>query len=236
MTPPVRLLAPMSTPSRGIHLAPYAPDAPLEAFVHRVEQAFARSLQQAQLLGYSAALQEQYKDKLQRGDICMLPSFTHTLPSGRETGSFLAMDVGGSNFRVALVELAGRDSRPRIVRRDDHAITCTERALVGRPFFDWMAGRIEVTLQSYGHDVPCGLSAGLAWSFPLRQTSSRDAALMQMGKHFRAADGLLGQNLTDLISEACAERVCCIFGFLLLRPWLADTMAESRHSHRHHCQ
>lgn len=236
MTPPMRLLTPTSTPSRGIHLTPCAPDAPLDAFVQRAEQAFARSLQHAQLLAYSAALQEQYKEKLRKGDICMLPSFTHTLPSGDEIGSFLAMDVGGSNFRVALVELAGRDARPRIVRRAEHAITCAERALVGRAFFDWMAGRIEETLHSYGQDVPCGLSAGLAWSFPLHQTSSRDAALMQMGKHFRAADGLLGQNLTDLISEACAERVCHIFISLLLRPWLADTMAESRHSYRHHCE
>lgn len=38
----------------------------------------------------------------------MLPSFVRGLPSGEETGHFLALDLGGTNFRVLLITLRGR--------------------------------------------------------------------------------------------------------------------------------
>ena len=39
-----------------------------------------------------------------------------------------------------------------------------------------------------------------------RQSSIRDGSLMQMGKGFRAVDGLLGENLADLVSDACTAK------------------------------
>ena len=32
-------------------------------------------------------------------------TYVHELPTGRENGQFLALDLGGTNFRVILVEL-----------------------------------------------------------------------------------------------------------------------------------
>lgn len=40
-----------------------------------------------------------------------------------------------------------------------------------------------------------------------RQRSIRDGDLLQMGKDFRSADGLIGQNLADLVSAACQRKV-----------------------------
>jgi len=47
---------------------------------------------------------------------------------------------------------------------------------------------------------------GLAWSFPVEQTSSRSANLLDMGKGFRATEGVLGQDLSELIMAPCRKR------------------------------
>lgn len=40
--------------------------------------------------------------------IAMIPSFVEGRLTGEETGQFLALDLGGTNLRVVLVELQGR--------------------------------------------------------------------------------------------------------------------------------
>lgn len=40
----------------------------------------------------------------------MLPSFVRTIPNGTEQGDYLALDLGGTNFRVILVRLIGKES------------------------------------------------------------------------------------------------------------------------------
>jgi hexokinase len=40
-------------------------------------------------------------------DLKMYPTFVYELPTGKETGDILALDLGGSNFRVALIKLRG---------------------------------------------------------------------------------------------------------------------------------
>lgn len=100
----------------------------------------------------------------------MLPSFNHSLPRGDETGTFLALDVGGSTFRTALVELAGRDSETamRIVRQRAWKIGKAIKALRGEQFFDWMAEMMEEMLCGVGGDRQTEvLQMGLAWSFPI---------------------------------------------------------------------
>jgi hexokinase len=102
----------------------------------------------------------------------MLPSYNHQLPSGDECGTFLALDVGGSTFRVALIELSGKSAEQecRILKRATFKISNGIKQLKGVLFFDWMAERIEETLsgQNEGHDMSdAPLSMGLAWSFPI---------------------------------------------------------------------
>ena len=48
-----------------------------------------------------------YKDLARESDEQFLPTPVTTLPTGAETGQFLAIDVGGTNLRVAFIELLG---------------------------------------------------------------------------------------------------------------------------------
>ncbi|KAK7552130.1 hypothetical protein IWX49DRAFT_167144 [Phyllosticta citricarpa] len=199
----------LSSPSpKRVHNVVRACDLSMDDFLRDVHRQFDAPLRPERLITMSAKLQDQFAQKLKTSPMCMLPSYNHTLPTGHERGTYLALDVGGSTFRVALVQLGSR--RMDLVTILCFPINNAVRALEGPVFFDWMADRIAETLQDpqvQSHvDSAQTLPMGLAWSFPVEQTSTRSGNLIGMGKGFRATNGVLGQDLGDLIQQACVRR------------------------------
>ena len=145
----------------------------IEQFVQDVERLFRAPLPASKLLQCSQKMQSEYQVALRSSTMSMLPSYNHTLPTGKETGQFLALDVGGSTFRVALIELLGKDSTSQsrnILFMKSFRIGEQVRQLEGVEFFDWMASRIsEVLADPAVRDVlgPSTLPTGMAWSFPI---------------------------------------------------------------------
>ena len=142
-------------------------------FLEDVERALRKDVRRERLLQLSKGLKVQLEESLLENPLCMLPSYNHQLPTGDERGTYLALDVGGSTFRVALVQLSGRGSEEKeskILKTRSVKIDNTVKQLEGVAFFDWMAVRIEDTLsgQSEGHEMSdAPLSMGMAWSFPI---------------------------------------------------------------------
>jgi hexokinase len=145
-----------------------------DEFLRETKQLFWSPLKIPKMLAMSDQLQEQLREKMQSSDICMLPSYKYTLPTGHERGSYLALDIGGSTCRVALVELSGRDNGREcisIVKMNSYRIGNTIKALRGQDFFEWIAGKIGETLQDPALSQLHGtepLSMGLSWSFPIQ--------------------------------------------------------------------
>lgn len=149
-------------------------DSRMEDFLRDAERLFESQLQLSSLLAMSGKLQEQFAPKLDSSDICMLPSYIFNLPTGDERGTYLALDVGGSTFRVAVVELSGRtkgkEECMKIIKMRSFRIDTLVKALKGHEFFDWMADRIGDVLedplvkQCHGAGT---FAMGLAWSFPI---------------------------------------------------------------------
>lgn len=143
----------------------------LDIFADEIEQLLGGISDPQMLLRLSVGLQKQFQKALSSDARCMLPSYNHQLPHGREKGTYLALDVGGSTFRVALVELSGPKENGSGIKLDalkSYKINDSIKQLKGEAFFDWMAGKIEETI--FGHTgVPKDgvLSMGLAWSFPI---------------------------------------------------------------------
>ncbi|KAH8870722.1 Hexokinase [Schistosoma japonicum] len=52
-----------------------------------------------------------------KSSIKMFPSYVTKVPNGTETGNFLALDLGGTNYRVLSVTLEGKGKSPRIQER-----------------------------------------------------------------------------------------------------------------------
>jgi hexokinase len=183
----------------------------LQTLADEVDRVFRYPCSMKKMLAMSQAMKRQYEDKLQTSDICMLPTYCTSLPRGQEQGKFVALDVGGSTFRVALVELHGRQRSSgesmTIQQMTSTKIDESIRRLAGVEFFDWMAARIQEVLNSEGditllnNTVPLGLT----WSFPIEQTSHRSGRMQGMGKGFRCAQDTLGQDLAELLETACAR-------------------------------
>jgi hexokinase len=216
-----RVAPPSSPPEKQLDLDVYA--AEVEALLGEIYQP-------GRLPKLSQDLQKQYRHALEHDPSCMLPSYNHILPTGHERGTFLALDVGGSTFRVAVVELSSQSPGDgmTITALNAYKITDAIKQLDGAKFFDWMAARIQDTLVEYGHghghehnDTP--LSMGLAWSFPIEygphplsgtrssknplthnsQTSLSSGRLLPMGKGFHACDPpYLGADVASLLHQS----------------------------------
>ncbi|KAM0202177.1 hypothetical protein ACHAPA_000160 [Fusarium lateritium] len=185
----------------------------IQDFLKEAEALFLDPISQDELRRLSRNLRKQLLERLETDMECMLPSYSHQLPRGTEVGRFVALDVGGSTLRVALVELCGRMSNigeeSKIASMRNFHITPEIKALEGMAFFDWMAERILETLsaeldQHGGSDGTLPMS--MAWSFPIEQTSLAGGKLQGMGKGFSACDGLLGQDLGEIVRTACFNR------------------------------
>jgi hexokinase len=180
----------------------------LDEFAEEVEISFSTPLSTRNMLDMSEKIRAQFRECLQTSPCCMLASYDTALPTGSEKGTYLALDVGGSTFRVALIELNGRDEELRILKESSTCIDETIKLLEGTEFFDWMAGQIETMLKQVGPeygrgDVP--LVMGLSWSFPIEQTSHGTGLLIHMGKGFKASNGTVGHELGGLIVQSCRK-------------------------------
>ncbi|KFY74862.1 hypothetical protein V499_05140 [Pseudogymnoascus sp. VKM F-103] len=187
--------------------------SPTAAYAAEIESLFA-ALDAPGLRRLADGLQAQYVIALRENPACMLPSYSHVLPSGEETGRYVALDVGGSTFRVAVLELFGREGEgdESVVRgARTFKIDDVVKQRVGIAFFEWLAERIEETLREVLGETKEGeemakMDMGLSWSFPIEHTSLRSGKIHGMGKGFRAMEGLLGADLADVLQGACDRR------------------------------
>jgi len=144
-----------------------------DEFLRDVGRDFGELLQRERLVEFSRGMKEQFEESLLDNQLNMLPSYNHQLPTGDESGTYLALDVGGSTFRVALIELSGREKGQEcnILKSKSTKIDASVKQLKGVLFFDWMAEKIKETLsgQTEGHEMSdAPLSMGMAWSFPIQ--------------------------------------------------------------------
>ncbi|KJZ76925.1 hypothetical protein HIM_03802 [Hirsutella minnesotensis 3608] len=191
---------------------PLPPAKSLQEFLKEAETALLGPVSGHGLLNLSSGLEKQFLERLRTDMECMLPSYSHQLPTGCESGQYVALDVGGSTLRVALVELRGRSAggtqQSEILSLQEFRIDRHVKALEGMAFFSWMADRIRQTLSTglkreYSPEKP--LPMALAWSFPIEQTSVGGGKLQRMGKSFSADKDLLGQDLGCIIQQSCKQ-------------------------------
>jgi hexokinase len=185
------------------------PRRSLDELAQEIDRLFSAPLGLQNMLAMSERIREQFKTCLQTSPFCMLPSYNHALPTGNEKGTYLALDVGGSTFRVALIELCGREGGMRILQVTSSPIDNVVKLLEGTAFFDWMAEQIDSMLAGVGaqygrEETP--LAMGLSWSFPIDQTSISSGRVIHMGKGFLCSNGTVGEELGDLIIGSCRKR------------------------------
>ena len=179
MAPSIEILHPAATfkeGPRGMKMGKYMRPS-LGHSIEGIEEQFRESLDIRTVVTAAQNLHAQLKEGLTKGDNCMLPSFCHTLPTGQECGTFLAIDVGGSKLRAALIRLG---QGMQVLERRDYPVDDGVRSLVGKHFFTWMAHRISDFLSSEKAHITnhAPLSMGVAWSFAIQYVNLRIQSLL----------------------------------------------------------
>ncbi|KAK5966422.1 Phosphotransferase [Trichostrongylus colubriformis] len=135
---------------------------------------------------------------LEKSTIAMLPSFVPELPDGTERGKFVAMDLGGTNLRVMIMEIEpGEKMRTKQfnTRMPNAAMHGT-----GEQLFDYIAKALADFLieKDLANE---NLPVGFTFSYPCDQTSLRSATLLRWTKGVTAT-GVVGKNVVTLLEEA----------------------------------
>lgn len=101
----------------------------------------------------------------------MIPSYVTTLPTGKEKGTYLALDLGGSTLRVCAVELFGDCTPVKVTEIRRHiAPNDPLRTSGATSFFDWIVDAIAELIEKIDYDTVHAdgpLSLGVCWSFPV---------------------------------------------------------------------
>lgn len=153
-------------------------------------------LDEARLYSLARRFSEVYQHLARTSDQQFLPTPVTRLPTGQETGRYLAIDVGGSNLRVAFIELLGEaaDSDARTSDTNDRSrdtIRKAQRQRVRRTLekawpigehlkmdkaedlFAWIGDCIaevvadSLTSDATKGDIPAELEMGITFSFPI---------------------------------------------------------------------
>ncbi|KAJ1550872.1 hexokinase A, partial [Nowakowskiella sp. JEL0078] len=149
----------------------------------------------------------------------MIPSFVDKRPTGLEIGTYLALDLGGTNFRVCEISLDGKGT----IRNRSKKYTLTEDLKSGTAvkMFDFFADCVESFLDerrnggdlnipnnvdlnkplTNGHMEEEMLQLGFTFSFPTDQTAIDSGSLIVWTKGFTAT-GAEGHDVVVLLQEA----------------------------------
>ena len=136
----------------------------------------------------------------------MLKSYVG-LPTGKETGEFLALDFGGTNVRVQRIKLEGAGRFEVIKKVGKPLVLPGEYDYIGanstaEQMFDFLAGLID---EAVDKDHETKFYLGHTFSFPSNQTDLYNAELIIWTKEFKTP-GVEGKIVNDLLKEAL-ERV-----------------------------
>ncbi|XP_012516204.1 PREDICTED: hexokinase-3 isoform X2 [Propithecus coquereli] len=154
-----------------------------------------------------AAVQAQMRAAMAKGlrgeasSLRMLPTYVRATPNGSERGDFLALDLGGTNFRVLLVRVAA--GGVQITSQVYSIPECVAQGS-GQQLFDHIVGCIVDFQQKQGLSGQ-SFPLGFTFSFPCRQLGLDQGILLNWTKGFNASD-CEGQDVVCLLRAAIRRR------------------------------
>ncbi|XP_055743365.1 hexokinase-2-like [Salvelinus fontinalis] len=166
-------------------------------------------LSQEQLLDVKRRMGEEMnrglaKESHDQATVKMLPTFVRSMPDGTESGEFLALDLGGTNFRVLLVRV--RCGKRRSVEMHNKIYSIPQEAMqgTGEELFDHIVHCIADFLEYMGMKG-ASLPLGFTFSFPCHQSKLDQGILLKWTKGFKAT-GCEGEDVVTLLKDAIYRR------------------------------
>jgi len=122
------------------------------------------------------------KDTHPRAVIKCFVTYVQDLPTGKERGKYLALDLGGTNFRVLLVNLVGQSDIQ--ITSKSYDFPSTLMTGTGKALFDFLAECLAEFCKENGLEND-NLPLGFTFSFP--------------------AQGVIGKDVVQLLRDALAK-------------------------------
>ncbi|XP_054798881.1 hexokinase-3-like [Prosopis cineraria] len=139
----------------------------------------------------------------------MLLTYVDNLPNGTERGTYYALDLGGTYFRVLRVHLGGQ--RPSVLEHEverqpipQHLMTSTCEDL-----FDFIASSFKefIDKEEDGSEFSMGRrrELGFTFSYPVKQMSVSSGILIKWTKGFSIVD-MVGRDVAECLQEALTRK------------------------------
>ncbi|MCX7634511.1 MAG: hypothetical protein N2Z74_02045 [Syntrophales bacterium] len=135
------------------------------------------------------------------GSLPMLPAYVPR-PRGDERGTYLVIDLGGTNIRIMTVRLDGRGGAVTAAVRH-HLVPPAVMAGPGTALFDLLAAHTAAFV--HDHRIPEDLGLAFTFSFPFIPMSVRTGRLIRWTKGYTCAD-TIGKDVTLLLHDALRRR------------------------------
>ncbi|XP_041807703.1 hexokinase-2-like [Chelmon rostratus] len=134
----------------------------------------------------------------------MLPTFVRATPDGTEKGDFLALDLGGTNFRVLHVRVL--EEEQKVVKMDSQICAIPQEMMLGsgEQLFDHIAACLSefvISRELKGQTLPLGFT----FSFPCEQKEIDKSILIRWTKGFKCS-GVEGKDVVMLLKDAVRRR------------------------------
>lgn len=142
------------------------------------------------------------KDTHPKANVKCFVTYVQDLPNGNERGKFLALDLGGTNFRVLLIHLQENND----FQMESRIYAIPQHIMIGSgiQLFDHIAECLSNFMAE--HNVYAErLPLGFTFSFPLRQLGLTKGLLETWTKGFDCA-GVVNEDVVQLLKDAIARR------------------------------
>lgn len=142
------------------------------------------------------------KETHAKADIKCFVTYVQDLPNGKERGKFLALDLGGTNFRVLLIHLKGDSDFE--MQSKIYAIPQSIMLGSGTQLFDHIAECLANFIKEHSLQNE-RLPLGFTFSFPLKQLGLTKGFLIRWTKGFNC-EGVVDHDVVELLEEALKRR------------------------------
>jgi hexokinase len=133
----------------------------------------------------------------------MLPTYVCQMPTGKENIDVLALDLGGSNFRVLLIRL--KENEKPVILNKVFIVSESLMSGSGDKLFNHIANCLFLFIKNHKLDLQKRYYLGFTFSFPCVHTSLSKAVLIRWTKGFNCSD-VVGEDVVNLLQQAIDRR------------------------------
>lgn len=155
------------------------------------------------------------------------PTFVRDVPDGTEQGKFMALDLGGTNFRVLVIDLDGDKFS---MDNEIYAIPSEIMTGTGVQLFDHIASCLAAFMEKR-NIKHLKLPLGFTFSFPCKQVGLTKAHLVSWTKGF-CCSGVEGEDVVQLLREALERRTDIEIDVMAVLNDTTGTLMSCAHKNR----